>query len=115
MFPGVKITIEGADYTVPPLSLGQLRNGVLKKLQEHDELLAAGKVFEATAMRGEVILAALRRNYPNFAEDTLMGFLDMASIGPIWLAVLGASGFSPGEMTAAVDKALGTSAPSTEA
>lgn len=115
MFGGLKITIDGADYVVPPLSLGQLRNGVLKKLQEHDELLASGKVFEATVLRGEVILEALRRNYPDFAEDTLMSFLDMGTIGPIWLAVLGASGFSPGEVAAAVDAALGTSAPSTGA
>ncbi len=115
MFNGVKVTIDGADYVVPPLSLGQLRNGTLKQLQEHDELLASGKVFEATALRGEVILAALRRNYPDFPEDTLMNFLDMATVGPLWIAVLGASGFMPGETVAAVETAPGTSAPSTGA
>jgi len=115
MYAGTKITIGGAEYIVPPVSLGQLRNGVLAKLQEHDQLLADGKIFEATALRGEVILAALRRNYPDFAEDTLMDHLDMRSITPIWLAVLGASGFAPGETAAAAETAPGTSAPSTEA
>ena len=115
MFPGTKITIDGEDFIVPALSLGQLRNGVLKQLEAHDATLAEGKAFDAAAMRGDIILMALRRNYPDFPAEKLLDFLDMANTGPLWLVVLGASGFSPGETAAAVDQARGISAPSTEA
>lgn len=115
MFPGNKITIEGEDFTVPALSLGQLRNGVLKQLEEHDKVLAEGGVFAAAEIRGNIILAALRRNYPDFSEDKLFAHLDLANTGQLWLSVLGASGFTPGEAQAADGKASGTSVPSTAA
>lgn len=106
MFSGTKVNINGEEYVIPPLSLGQLRNGALGFLQEHDRLIAETKVFEAYEIRSKVILLALQRNYPDFQEDKLVSFLDMANIGSIWLSVLGASGFTPGEEIAA--KPVGT-------
>lgn len=108
LFAGVKITVEGEELIVPPLSLGQLRNGVLTDLQEHDKLLAEGKTFELMDLRGKVILAALRRNYPDFSEEKLMAYLDMGNTTPLWFSILGISGFTPGEAPAAIPKANGT-------
>lgn len=116
MFPGTKITIKGEDFVVPALSLGQLRNGANALMQQHDELLADGKVFESMDIRGKVILEALRRNYPDFEEAALFDFLDMANTTNLWLKILGQSGFEPGETPAAqTATGLGTSSPSTEA
>jgi hypothetical protein len=115
MFSGVNLVIDGETFVVPALSLGQLRSGILAKLQEHDKLLEEGKLFESYILRGEVIVAALRRNYPTLDEAKIMDGLDLRSIGPIWLTVLGSSGFSPGEKVAAETTTVlpGTSAPST--
>lgn len=102
MFSGTKIKIGEEEFVIPPISLGQLRNGVLDLLQKHDELVAGGKPFEAMDVRGQIILAALQRNYPDFTEKKLLDYLDAGNIGPLWLHVLGISGFSPsGEAQAA--------------
>jgi hypothetical protein len=108
MFNGVKVQIGAETFTVPPLSLGQLRSGLLEKLKEHDALVAEGKIFEAMATRGEVILAALRRNYPDFPEEKLFEHLDMGNVSNLWLSVLGGSGFQAGEVQAATEQGTGT-------
>jgi hypothetical protein len=116
MYNGVRIMIGEKEYILPPISLGQLRNGLLKKLQEHDKLIADGKLFDAMELRGQVILAALRRNYSDFPEEDLFAHLDLGNTAPIWLSILGASGFTSGEARAVTAVATdGTSAPSTEA
>ena len=115
-FPGVDFKIGDTTYVIPALSLGQLRNGALKLLQEHDALLAEGKTYEAITLRAKLILAALQRNYPDFSEDLLLEHLDIRNNSPIWLSILGASGFTPGETQAAATTAEpGTSSLSTAA
>lgn len=101
MFAGTEFTIGGEKFVVPTLSLGQLRQGLIEKLRLHDELVAAGKAIEALDIRGQVILAAIRRNYPDFAEAKIWENLDMANVHEIWLAVLGMSGLQQGEAAAA--------------
>jgi hypothetical protein len=120
MFAGLKITLGEGEYIIPPISLGQLRSGLLAQLQQHDALVNEGKVFEAMSIRAEVILAALRRNYPDFPEQQLLDNIDLGTCGPIWMSILGASGFTPGEVvaataTTAASKGNGTLSLSTEA
>jgi hypothetical protein len=116
VFSGTKIKIGDEEFVLPPLSLGQLRGGLLAKLQEHDDKLAAQDVFGATIIRGEVILEALRRNYPDFPEQKVFDNLDLGNTLNLWLLVLGSSGFTPGE-TAGAEKEnpTGISVPSTGA
>ena len=115
-FRGTDFVIAGDTIAVPALSLGQLRNGLLEKLQKHDELLSNGKIFEAMSVRGEVIFAAIQRNYPEFAEEKLFNYLDLSNTTQIWLTVLGQSGFNSGETLAAeTTSPVGTSSPSTGA
>jgi hypothetical protein len=45
VFNGIKVKINEEEYIIPPLSLGQLRSGVLGLLQQHDQLVADGKTF----------------------------------------------------------------------
>ena len=116
MFAGTKVMIGEKEYIIPPISLGQLRNGTLPLLQKHDELVAEGRTFEAMEVRGQVLLSAIRRNYPDFPETELFDYLDMSNVGPLWLTILGASGFTPGEAQAAETAMInGTSVPSIEA
>lgn len=113
MFPGKTIKLGDEEFVVPALSLGQLRNGVLDQLQEHDKLVAEGKTFEAMDIRGKVILVAMQRNYPDFSEEKLLTYLDLQNTTEVWLSVLGLSGFSLGENQAAQTEATpGISNPS---
>ena len=114
-YPGLTIKIGDEEFIIPPLSLGQLRNGALSKMKEHDELITQGRAYDSMVLRGEIILAALRRNYPDFPEDKLMGYLDVGNIYALWMNVLGASGLTPGEEMAAIATESGTLSPSTEA
>ena len=57
-------------------------------------------MFDLQLLRGEIIFAALKRNYPEFSEDKFFGWIDLSNIGPLWLAVLGLSGLLPGETPA---------------
>jgi hypothetical protein len=52
-------------------------------------------------IRAQVILEAIRRNYPSFDETVLLNYLDMSNTSNIWLSILGVSGFAPGEERAA--------------
>jgi hypothetical protein len=116
LFSGKEIEIDGEKFILPSVSLGMLRNGMLQKFKEHDERLTSGASFyELMQLRGEIILAALRRNYPDFSEDKLYAFLDLANVAPIWTSVLGLSGFTPGEVQAAIAATSGISDPSTAA
>jgi|HubBroStandDraft_2_1064218.scaffolds.fasta_scaffold68725_3 hypothetical protein len=115
MFVGTPIKIGDEEFIVPPLSLGQLRNGAMTKLKEHDTVLASGDTWGAMVLRGEIILEALRRNYPEFDDKKLYDWLDVGNCGPLWLSVLGASGFTPGEVKAAGPAVNGTSNQSTAA
>jgi hypothetical protein len=100
VYSGKEIKIEGETYTLPPISLGQLRGGLTEKFKLHDELVTDGKYWEYMALRGEIIFSALRRNYPDFSEEKFMNFIDLSNVTPLWLCILGASGLMPGETLA---------------
>lgn len=113
MFNGTKIKIGEEEFIIPPISLGMLRNGLAEKFKEHDEVVANGAdLFTLMPLRGEIILAAAQRNHPNLTEEKLFSYLDMRNIGPLWLSVLGASGFNSGEVQAATEATSGISGPS---
>ena len=97
MIPGKEVTIGEKKYILPPLSLGQLRNGVMVRMREHDEMITAGKGYEAMLLKGDIILAALQRNYPKLKIEDLDSILDFGNINDLWLQALGLAGFRPGE------------------
>ena len=86
------------EWIVPALSLGQLRNGVMDKFKEHDELIRQRDggdddptlTWKAALLREDVTRLALSRNY---SEEELKELeLDLASLPLFWDAVLGRSG-----------------------
>ena len=113
MIPGTTVNLGGTDYLLPPLSLGQLRNGVLALMKRHDELIASedgSERWEACCIRGEIVGHALKRNYPDLTDEQVMELLDTKTTNDAWLIVLGASGFPQQEVAGAA--LPGTSDPS---
>jgi len=92
MFSGKEIKIGEETYILPPISLGMLRHGLTDLFEKHDKLSQEGKHWEATLIRGGLVLQALRRNYPDFSEDKFFDNVDINTLGPLWLYILGASG-----------------------
>lgn len=101
MFNGVKAKFGDKEVVIPPLSLGQLRNGALELLKKHDELVEKNQFMESALIRGEVIALALTRNYPEMTVDLVFENLDLSNVNELWRTVIGLSGFSPGEKEAA--------------
>ena len=64
----------------------------------------AGIPLEAQDLVLEIVLASLRRNYPEMTQDEVEEGLDLANIQPIMLAILRGSGLkeraTPGEAPA---------------
>jgi hypothetical protein len=100
MIPGLKMMVGDRELTVPAISLGMLRTGLLDKIRQHDEMFERGedqwKLFD---LRGEIIIATLRRNYSEaeLSDEIIWNLLDLGNILQIWTAILGRSGFTPGE------------------
>jgi len=101
MIPGKKFSIGEKTYEVPPLTLGQLRRGALATLKAHDELIDKKDTYGAMLLRGDVIVMALKRNYPDLNEEEITDNLDVVNTTDIFLFILGISGFKPGEAQAA--------------
>jgi hypothetical protein len=94
MLPGTKIEIGAREWTVPPLTLGQLRRLApeLGKITAHASMLDA----EVIAAVIKVVAAALLRNYPDLAEETVEEMLDLGNAGEVLNAVLAGSGLRRG-------------------
>jgi hypothetical protein len=110
MLPGVTIEIGGREWTVPPLTLGQIRRlGAAIATLGTDRPLLDGETVGAIVT---VVTAAMQRNYPDLTEDAVAELLDMATAPAVFLAVLTGSGFkrgAPGEDLAPAQAGAGTS------
>ena len=95
MIPGVKIQLGDKEFEIPPISLGMLRGGLMEKMKKHDEMLLDSNMNanDLLLLRGEIIFAALKRNYPDLTEDEAFERLDYGNTSDAWRAVLGLSGF----------------------
>lgn len=124
LIPGVEIELAGEVYTLPPLTLGQLRAGLMDKMRKNDELIANSEYWEALQIKAEVITAALQRNYPDLSQEDVENMLDLRNYDKAWEIVLGGSGFRAQATRDAMDNPIppvpptgptnGISAPSTE-
>ena len=109
-FQGKSVNIGGEIYVIPPLALGQLRNGGMDLIKQHDavanEMAEAtrkgesprdGAYFELLDLRAKVIALAFKRNYPDAEENIVLDGLDTVNVNELWLWIIGMSGFRPGE------------------
>lgn len=124
LIPGKAVNLGGRDFILPPLSMGQLRNGMAEKMERHDRLVeesikdeeeekraeARAKRREAQTLRVEIIAEALRRNYPDLTDDMAFDLVDLGNWPNAWNIILGGSGFQMGEEPAADQLPTGTSA-----
>jgi hypothetical protein len=93
MIPGVAVTMGGREWTIPPLTLGQLRQ-LMPKIRQLSEV--GTEIGETQiSVLVEIVAAALQRNYPQVTADMAEHLLDLGNAGPVLNAVLSGSGLSP--------------------
>ncbi|MGA8382964.1 MAG: hypothetical protein WB710_17705 [Stellaceae bacterium] len=113
MIPGVMVAMGGRDWTVPPLTLGQLRR-LMPKVRQLTDI---GAQMDETQIEVlvEIVAAALQRNYPDMMAETVENLLDLGNAGAVLHAVLTGSGLRPREQTpgeaAAPEPSPGADAP----
>jgi hypothetical protein len=102
-YSGMEVVLGEKSYTLPPLTLGQLRNGMAEKIKEHDSLDPATDWLRMIDIKGEIVLEALRRNYAarELSDAYFYEYTNLSNIGQMWLGLLGLSGLSAGEAAAA--------------
>jgi hypothetical protein len=93
MIPGIAITMGDREWTIPPLTLGQLRRLMPKVRQLSDINAQIGETQIAVMV--EIVTAALQRNYPDITAETVENLLDLGNSGPVLTAVLTGSGLRP--------------------
>ena len=92
MIPGVAVVMGGREWTVPALTLGQLRRLMPKVHQLSD--VSAQMGANQIEVLVEIVTAALQRNYPDITTDTVENLLDLGNAAPVLSAVLTGSGLS---------------------
>ena len=87
-FEGVSITLGGRKLIVPALTIKQVRVTLADDLKALDD-----KDANVSMMAGQrVILAAIRRNYPEMSEEFIEDSLDLNNYKAVLSAIMGASG-----------------------
>ncbi len=107
--PGVIIAMGGQDWTIPPLTLGQLRR-LMPKVRELTDV-GANMGEEQIGTLVEIVTAAMLRNYPDITLEQVEELLDLGNARDVMTAVLTGSGLKPaGEAmaTARLDGATST-------
>jgi hypothetical protein len=102
LLPGITLAMGGRDWVVPPLTLGQLR----RLSPDLGRITSGSKVLDAETIGAvvKIVVAALRRNYPDITDEAAEELLDLGNANAVLAAVLTGSGLrrgSPGEEPAA--------------
>ena len=106
-YEGVPVWMDGREWIIPPLSLGQFRkhHGTLTNLdatpQNWEELIAT---------RTPIILGAIQRNYPDVTEEQLLEMIDLRTYREILEAIMHSSGMraaQPGESQPVAETSTG--------
>jgi hypothetical protein len=86
--PGIVVSMGGEEWTVPPLTLGQLRR-LMPKINGLKESISVDMTPDHIATVAEIVAAALSRNYPDVdarkVEDEL---LDLGNANEVLVATL---------------------------
>lgn len=90
MIPGVAVTMGGREWTVPPLTLGQLRR-LMPKVRQLSEIGAQMGETQIGVLV-EIVTAAVQRNYPDITPEAVENLLDLGNAGAVLNAVLTGSG-----------------------
>ena len=93
--PRMMVAMGGQEWTVPPLTLGQLRR-LMPKVRQLTEIGAQMGETQIGVLV-EIVAAALQRNYPDMTAETVENLLDLGNAGAVLNAVLTGSGLRPRE------------------
>lgn len=106
MIPGVTVAMGGEEWTVPPLTLGQLRRLMpkVRRLTEVGAMMGEAEI----GVLVEIVAAALQRNYPDVTAEAVERLLDLGNAGAVLNAVLIGSGLKPRENSLGEGVAPGT-------
>lgn len=87
MVKGIRMTLGGVDYIVPPLSLGALEDlqGELEAFTGDVSSASIKTVIDATTR-------ALKRNYPDISRDQVRESIGLENMGEIMEALMDVSG-----------------------
>lgn len=94
MIPGIAVLMGGREWTIPPLTLGQLRHLMpkIRQLSEIGPQMAEPQIDVLV----EIVATALQRNYPDISIQMVENLLDLGNAAPVLHAVLTGSGLRPG-------------------
>lgn len=90
LLSGVKVSMGGREFTLPPLTLGSLKRigNKISTLTNIDSIPNE----EQTDAICQIVLASVNRNYPEITQDELLEMIDLGNLKDIFEAVLGVSG-----------------------
>jgi hypothetical protein len=92
LIEGVEIKLGAETYTVPALSIGQVRR-LLPKIKAMRSVANPLDIDdEQWRTMLEIILAALQRNYPNVTSEMLEDIVDARNMRQLFPAIMGQSG-----------------------
>jgi len=93
MIDGIILKLNGMEYTIPPLTLGQVKRllPVIEKMQKESEPI---EKFESVV---KVAHAAFSRNYPDMKVEEIEEMIDLGNMKMVLDAIMGVSGFLRGE------------------
>lgn len=87
-YPGIKKTIGGVDYIIPPISLG-----ALQQLQASINQFNAGVIDdESISTTITVLHSALKRNYPTITIEDVGEMVDVGNMFELFEMVMDVSG-----------------------
>lgn len=90
LLSGVKVSLSGREFTLPPLTLGALKK-IGDKISILSEMSTVPTPEQIDAMC-QIILSSVNRNYPEVTQDELLELIDLGNLKSVFEAVLGASG-----------------------
>lgn len=91
-FAGVAMQLGGETYVVPPLNLRKY-----KELKPQFDVIKSEKTSEGLSDSyinafGEIVCAALNRNYPEITVDRALELIDLSTMKSLYAAVMGVNG-----------------------
>jgi hypothetical protein len=108
-YRGIPVFLDGRELIVPALSVRQFRDNIGLLVEPIGEVKPEN-VAERIGKFMPIIGMALRRNYPDLTDDTLLDMIDLDSFPEIIRAVQAASGMKavrPGEAQPAAARSTG--------
>ena len=93
MIDGVTLKLGGEGYVVPPMGLKDMRR-LKDGIASLAMLSTQGRDMTDDQWKSmiELVLTTLRRNYPNLTKEKVEDFLDLGNVGPLFQAIMNASG-----------------------